>query len=162
MEAMSLGKPVIATAWSGNMTFMNHTNSCLVGYKLVPVRGVSLNWYNAKFLGRGSRWADPDMEQAANWMRKLVDTPALRAELGRKASKAIAEFRNEALQGYWVDELNAIALSALTASSHDHKQEKVRALQQALIRHNDSGLARPKRIARQCHRFLDRHLLWRF
>jgi len=37
MEAMALGKPVIATGWSGNMAFMDHTNSCLVGYGLVPV-----------------------------------------------------------------------------------------------------------------------------
>jgi len=33
MESMALGKPVIGTAWSGNMTFMNHANSCLVGYE---------------------------------------------------------------------------------------------------------------------------------
>src|SRR5438552_82314 len=37
MEAMALGKPVIATGWSGNMTFMNHANSCLIGYRLIPV-----------------------------------------------------------------------------------------------------------------------------
>src|SRR5690349_8242958 len=36
-EAMRLGKPVIATAWSGNMTFMNRANSCLVRYRLVKV-----------------------------------------------------------------------------------------------------------------------------
>jgi hypothetical protein len=36
---MALGKPVIATGWSGNMSFMNHTNACLVGYDLVPRRG---------------------------------------------------------------------------------------------------------------------------
>src|SRR6202011_739764 len=34
MEAMALGKPVIATGWSGNMTFMNQVNSCLVGFLL--------------------------------------------------------------------------------------------------------------------------------
>jgi glycosyltransferase involved in cell wall biosynthesis len=32
MEAMALGKPVIATAWSGNMSFMTDTDSCLIGY----------------------------------------------------------------------------------------------------------------------------------
>ncbi|MGH7854182.1 MAG: glycosyltransferase family 4 protein [Candidatus Binatia bacterium] len=37
MEAMSLGKPVIATAWSGNMSYMDDTNSCLVRYSLIEV-----------------------------------------------------------------------------------------------------------------------------
>lgn len=36
-EAMSLGKPTIATRYSGNVDFMNDTNSCLVDYKLEPV-----------------------------------------------------------------------------------------------------------------------------
>ena len=48
MEAMALGKPVIATAWSGNMSFMNHTNSCLVGYELIPVRS-KLRAYSHQF-----------------------------------------------------------------------------------------------------------------
>ena len=36
-QAMALGKPVIATAWSGNLDFMNKDNSALVSYSLVPV-----------------------------------------------------------------------------------------------------------------------------
>ena len=36
-QAMALGKPVIATAWSGNLDFMNKNNSALVSYSLVPV-----------------------------------------------------------------------------------------------------------------------------
>src|SRR5581483_6444927 len=39
MEAMALGKPVIATAWSGNMSFMSDRDSCLVGCRLIPVQG---------------------------------------------------------------------------------------------------------------------------
>mgnify|MGYP000356409547 CR=1 FL=1 len=34
---MALGKPVIATGYSGNMDFMNSENSILVPYNLVPV-----------------------------------------------------------------------------------------------------------------------------
>ena len=36
-QAMHLGKPVIATAWSGNLEFMTKRNSALVPYSLVPV-----------------------------------------------------------------------------------------------------------------------------
>ena len=37
-EAMQLGKPVVATGWSGNMDFMNARNSAPVSYSLVPVQ----------------------------------------------------------------------------------------------------------------------------
>jgi hypothetical protein len=37
-ECMAQGKPVIATAYSGNLEFMTESNSCLVDYALVPVR----------------------------------------------------------------------------------------------------------------------------
>ena len=36
-EAMLLGKPVIATRYSGNLDFMDDANSLLVDYQLVPV-----------------------------------------------------------------------------------------------------------------------------
>ena len=36
-ECMALGKPVIATGYSGNLEFMNHGNSCLVDFRMVPV-----------------------------------------------------------------------------------------------------------------------------
>ncbi len=36
-EAMALGKPVIATAYGGNLDFMTDENSYLVPYKFVPV-----------------------------------------------------------------------------------------------------------------------------
>ena len=34
-EAMFLGKPAVATGWSGNLDFMTPENSCLVSYRLV-------------------------------------------------------------------------------------------------------------------------------
>jgi hypothetical protein len=37
-ECMAAGKPVIATAWSGNVEFMTPENACLVDYTLIPVR----------------------------------------------------------------------------------------------------------------------------
>lgn len=82
-ESMAMGKPVIATAWSGNMDFMDADNSCLVDYRLVPV-GEGEYPHAA-----GTRWADPDTQQAAAWMRRLVDTPGLAAGLGRKAADHI-------------------------------------------------------------------------
>lgn len=66
-EAMFLGKPVIGTYYSGNVDFMNHDNSCPVQYRLIPV-GQDYGPYKAYQV-----WADPDIEQAAHYMRRLVD-----------------------------------------------------------------------------------------
>ena len=54
-EAMSFGKPVIATGWSGNMEFMDDSNSFPVKYELaeIPVKNGP---YKRGLLGRtGSR-----------------------------------------------------------------------------------------------------------
>ena len=53
-EAMALGKPVVATGWSGNMDFMTPWNSCPVDYRLV-----TLDTDHGPY-PRGQSWADPD------------------------------------------------------------------------------------------------------
>jgi glycosyltransferase involved in cell wall biosynthesis len=76
-EAMLLGKPVIATNYSGNLEFMNESNSCLVGQRLVPVaEGAYPYW-------AGQVWAEPDVENATWWMEKLVGDWRLCRTLGQ-------------------------------------------------------------------------------
>ncbi len=78
-EAMLLGKPVIATGWSGNLEFMDANSAALVGYKLVPAidpRGI----YEAP----GAVWAEADVGEAAAHLRRLADDPAARAELAAR------------------------------------------------------------------------------
>jgi glycosyltransferase involved in cell wall biosynthesis len=82
-EAMALGKPVIATGWSGNMDFMSAENAACVGYRLVTLER-SFGPYDA-----GQTWAEPDLDDAAAWMRRLRDDPAHRAELGAAAARDI-------------------------------------------------------------------------
>lgn len=83
-EAMLMGKPVIATNYSGNVDFMNNDNSLLVPYELVRL-GRPLPPYEADLM-----WAEPSIEHAAALMRRLFDEPAWARELGAKA-KASAE-----------------------------------------------------------------------
>jgi glycosyltransferase involved in cell wall biosynthesis len=83
-ECMLLGKPVIATGWSGNMEFMNDQNSCLVGYHLVDVGAQDYPG------GEGQRWAEPDTAQAASWMRRLVDDPAFARSIGSAARSSVS------------------------------------------------------------------------
>ena len=66
-EAMALGKPVIATGYSGNMDFMNKDDSFPIGYRLVEVDGD----YGA--YKRGNQWAEPDIDEAAYYMRYVFD-----------------------------------------------------------------------------------------
>jgi len=107
MEAMSLGKPVIATAWSGNMSFMDRSNACLVAYDLVPVRGST--WvYSERVLGERAVWAEPNVDDAAVWMRMLVERPDVRAAIGRKAAEDMRRYQEEAQRGRFIDELRAI------------------------------------------------------
>lgn len=107
IEAMALGKPVIATAWSGNMTFMNASNSCLVTYQLVPVKATH-PLYSRRLLGAGAQWADPNLEDAAAWMVRLVNDPSLRSTIGARAAGSIVGYQKEAEQGTFLDELVAI------------------------------------------------------
>jgi glycosyltransferase involved in cell wall biosynthesis len=82
-EAMALGKPVVATGWSGNMDFMNGENSCPVRYELVPLARDHASY------GAGQEWAEPDVEHAAHLMRRLVEDSDLRNRLGERAKETI-------------------------------------------------------------------------
>jgi len=88
MEAMALGKPVIATGWSGNMDFMTPENSCLVGYRLGPVRS-ERRVATVESARPGQVWAEPDLDEAAAWMRRLAGDAALRAAIGDRAAQSV-------------------------------------------------------------------------
>lgn len=75
-ESMELGTPVIATAYSGNMDFMNEKNSLLVDYDLIEVRDSS-GAYVVK-----SRWADPRIRSAAGHMRSIFEDLMFAKEIG--------------------------------------------------------------------------------
>ena len=90
-EAMRLGKPVIATGWSGNLDFMNEGNSALLPYKLIPVED-----RDSAFDSRNQKWADPDVDAAARWLTRLADDPDLRQRMGAKAAKEITEYLSPA------------------------------------------------------------------
>lgn len=82
-ESMAIGKPVIATAWSGNMEFMSFENSCLVDYRLVPVPA---GQYPS---ASGARWAEPDIEHAASHMKRLATDAVYARCVGERAAEDI-------------------------------------------------------------------------
>lgn len=81
-ECMALGKPVIATGWSGNMEFMTPDSACLVDYDLVPVAGRYPE-------SEGAQWADPRIDGAVVAMRALADDPGYAHTLGNAAKRQI-------------------------------------------------------------------------
>lgn len=83
-EAMSLGKPAILTNWSGNTDYMTPHNSAGINYRLIPV-GKQYGPYHPSQL-----WADPDLEQAADWMRRLSRDAELASSIGRLARETIS------------------------------------------------------------------------
>jgi glycosyltransferase involved in cell wall biosynthesis len=89
-EAMYLGKPVVATGWSGNMDFMNSGNSCPVSYELVTLDR-TYHYYAA-----GQQWAEPDIDHAAHLMRRIFEDADFRAQIGERARRTIrSEFSPE-------------------------------------------------------------------
>jgi glycosyltransferase involved in cell wall biosynthesis len=103
-EAMALGKPVIATAYSGNMDFCTDETAFLVPFELVPVReGDYPHW-------EGQHWADADVAVAAQLMKQLVDDPALGRAKGAKArERLIANFSYLAIGQTYAERLEQIS-----------------------------------------------------
>ena len=89
-----LGVPVIATNWSGNLLFMTAETSALVPYRRVPVPAQS-----AHYGIRGAEWADPDIDVAADWLRRLEADRALGREIAGKARRHIEMICGEAAVG---------------------------------------------------------------
>jgi glycosyltransferase involved in cell wall biosynthesis len=76
-DSMARSTVVMATGYSGNLEFMNDSNSVLVPYSMTPVK----RYAN---LDVESIWAEPDVEYAARALRNLyLDRNMLRELAGR-------------------------------------------------------------------------------
>lgn len=80
-ESMYLGKAVVGTGYSGNLEFMNVDNSCLTTFSMIPVK--SGDYVH----GEGQLWANANIEDAARYMRRLVEEPGYAEGLGVKAAQ---------------------------------------------------------------------------
>lgn len=107
-EMMYLGKPVIATGWSGNMEFMNSMNSFPVNYVLKPLEH-AVGVYEP-----GLEWAEPDIEHAAHSLSRLLSDPTLGKDIGRHA-KATVE---SSLSPRVIGEQYRARLALITARLH--------------------------------------------
>lgn len=83
-EAMALGTPVVATAFSGNLDFMDDGCALLVPSRPAPVD-------DPQGIYRGQAWAEPDLDAAAAALRRLRAEPDLRAALADAGRRKMAE-----------------------------------------------------------------------
>lgn len=92
LDAILLDKPVICTAWSGNMDFFHDTYSGLVSYEFVAVDDAS---DYRQFFPRDTvvRWADPDIARAAELMKECrEDIAAKKEEISEVKRQLLANF----------------------------------------------------------------------
>ncbi|MFH0824987.1 MAG: hypothetical protein V2B18_19720, partial [Pseudomonadota bacterium] len=77
------GKPVIATGWSGNMDFMKPGNSLPVRYLTAELdRDVGP-------FRKGSVWAEPDLDHAAEFMREVASDRTNAERVGKAGREEI-------------------------------------------------------------------------
>ena len=82
---MAHGKPAIATRYSGNLSFMDDTNSYLVDAGLATVPAGIPNY------PAGTVWAEPRLDHAAELMRRVVEEPGEARERGEAGRRTILD-----------------------------------------------------------------------
>ena len=85
-EAMLLGKPVIASNYSGNLEFMNNKNSFLVETKVAPMHNLNIEQYSNVIEIR-----EPNIREAAKYMKLVYENKKIREEIGARACIDIKE-----------------------------------------------------------------------
>ena len=113
-EAMALGKPVIATGFSGNTDFMTPANSYLVDWQLTQVGP------NAEHYPEDGTWAEPSIEHAATLMREVWSDPeAARARGARARAEVAVALSHEAVGSIARTRLARIAQRRAVVVAHE-------------------------------------------
>jgi glycosyltransferase involved in cell wall biosynthesis len=114
-EAMALGKPVIATNYSGNVDFMTADNSYLVEYSMRRV-GPDCEIYPPE-----GEWAEPSVEHASEIMRRVFSDRRDTAKKGARARADIARLLSPKVTGRKMRE----RLQYLSARAHPQREHLV-------------------------------------
>jgi glycosyltransferase involved in cell wall biosynthesis len=110
-EAMALGKPTIATGYSGNLEFMTPENSFLVGFTRTQVPA------DAGHYPAGATWAEPDLDEAAALMRRVYTNPEAARQVGERARDDIIRLHGPEARARLLEQL-------LTQARAQWKQQK--------------------------------------
>ena len=114
IEAMQLGCPVIATAYSGNMEFCNEETAFLVDYDLMPV-------FPGEYIDvpRASVWANPSIGSAAAHLRGVAADSGGSVRKGQAAKLFVSrEFSVDAVGRRYARRLTAIRDEVAAEAAH--------------------------------------------
>jgi glycosyltransferase involved in cell wall biosynthesis/2-polyprenyl-3-methyl-5-hydroxy-6-metoxy-1,4-benzoquinol methylase len=92
-EAMALGRPVIATGYSGNLEFMTPDNSYLCSYEYCQIGG------DAAPYSPTAGWAQPNLDEAAVLMRAVYQDYEAALARGRRAAEDIRTLHSPMVAG---------------------------------------------------------------
>jgi glycosyltransferase involved in cell wall biosynthesis len=92
-EAMTFGRIVIGTGYSGSADFLTDETGYPVPYKLRPLEAHEYPW------SRGQQWAEPDQDAAVEIMRQAVANPAEGKQRGERAREYVLHRYNPAAAG---------------------------------------------------------------
>jgi glycosyltransferase involved in cell wall biosynthesis len=106
VDAMTVGTPVVATGYSGNLSFMDADSAFLVPYDEVPV-GPGCDPYPPE-----AHWAQPDLDVASELLRRVFDDPAAARERGRIGQQKVLRENTIEVVGARIRELTRDLLMA--------------------------------------------------
>jgi glycosyltransferase involved in cell wall biosynthesis len=106
VEAMAMGRPVIATAWSGPAAFVDERVGWPVGYDLVGVSRAAAAEVPAF---RGHRWAEPRVGELAAAMRDVHARPGEAAARGEAARARVRRFDHRRVARIALERLERLA-----------------------------------------------------
>ena len=92
-EQMWLGKPAVATAWSGNLDFMTADDS-----SLVPAALVRIDRDYGPYL-EGGRWAEAEIPVAADALRRLCTHASQARAMGARARVRVSHHFDRQIRG---------------------------------------------------------------
>jgi glycosyltransferase involved in cell wall biosynthesis len=148
-EAMAWGKPVIVTAYGGPLQFTNEENSFQVRWTpgAIPEK---VGPYEA-----GSRWAEPDLDDAARLMRKVVEEPDTARAIGDRAARDIRDLHNIEAAGARIREVldeGAAEWEAARAIRRAQRREERRREAESQQRRPAPPASIPRRAVRKARR----------
>lgn len=104
-EAARYGKPVIMTGFGGQTDYLHSDYSWLVDYNLIPV--VDKN--APKSYGSNQKWAQPDVNQAANYMKYVYEHRDEAREKGERLREFVVDhFDNKKTAGKLIQFLKSL------------------------------------------------------
>lgn len=87
-EAMSMGVPVVVTDYSSTMEFCMSDNSIPVPCKVVPIGDAQTGHLTYSHV---TKWAEPDVDFAADALRRLKSNPEWMARIGAAGKSFMAQ-----------------------------------------------------------------------